>query len=199
MATRESQVLPGFSLTLGYTVFYLSVLVLLPIARLLRQGRLAVVRRVLARGVDRARARRLPADVRRRRSPRRSSNLFLGPADRLGAGPLRVSRASASSTRSSTCRSRCRPRSAGWSTRACTWRTGWLGRYLVPLGIQGAYTPPRRSCWCWSSSACRSSCARCSRSWRTSIPKSEEAVVVARRDALADVPQRDPADARTRR
>src|SRR5688572_15740703 len=32
MATVNRRVLPGFSLTLGYTVFYLSVLVLLPIA-----------------------------------------------------------------------------------------------------------------------------------------------------------------------
>src|SRR4249920_2731637 len=32
MASVNRRVLPGFSLTLGYTVFYLSVLVLLPIA-----------------------------------------------------------------------------------------------------------------------------------------------------------------------
>src|SRR4051812_38646043 len=32
MATVNRRVLPGFSLSLGYTVFYLSVLVLLPIA-----------------------------------------------------------------------------------------------------------------------------------------------------------------------
>src|SRR5229473_8366823 len=32
MATVSRRVLPGFSLTLGYTVFYLSVLVLIPLA-----------------------------------------------------------------------------------------------------------------------------------------------------------------------
>src|ERR1700692_4218716 len=32
MATVNRRVLPGFSLTLGYTVFYLSVLVLIPLA-----------------------------------------------------------------------------------------------------------------------------------------------------------------------
>ena len=32
MASANRRVLPGFSLTLGYTVFYLSILVLLPIA-----------------------------------------------------------------------------------------------------------------------------------------------------------------------
>ena len=32
MASVNRRVLPGFSLTLGYTVFYLSLLVLLPIA-----------------------------------------------------------------------------------------------------------------------------------------------------------------------
>ena len=62
------------------------------------------------------------------------------PARRLGAGALRVPAASGSSTRWSTCPSRCRPRSPGWSTRACTSKNGWLGQFLVPLGIQGAYS-----------------------------------------------------------
>ena len=57
MASVNRKVLPGFSLTLGYTVFYLSVLVLLPIAGVLPQGGLALVRRVLgARSGPSARA-----------------------------------------------------------------------------------------------------------------------------------------------
>ena len=38
------------------------------------------------------------------------------------------------------CRSRCRRRSPGSSTRASTSKNGWYGRFLVPLGIQGAYS-----------------------------------------------------------
>ncbi len=39
---RQPSILPGFGLTLGFTTFFLSVLVLLPLAALVLRGRLAL-------------------------------------------------------------------------------------------------------------------------------------------------------------
>ena len=47
----------------------------------------------------------------------------------------------ARSTRWSTCRSRCRPRSRASRSPTLLAKNGWLGRWLEPLGIQVAYTP----------------------------------------------------------
>ncbi len=38
LALKQPSVLPGFGLTLGYTVIYLSLIVLLPLAAMSRQG-----------------------------------------------------------------------------------------------------------------------------------------------------------------
>ncbi len=64
MPSVNRKVLPGFSLALGYSMFYLSVLVLLPISGLLQQNLLAQLRRVLGGGVDRANPGGVSADFR---------------------------------------------------------------------------------------------------------------------------------------
>ena len=57
MATVDRRVLPGFSLTLGYTVFYLGILVLLPImAAFLRASELSLAEFWGAVWTERARA-----------------------------------------------------------------------------------------------------------------------------------------------
>src|SRR5215218_11158310 len=57
MARANRRVLPGFSLTLGYTVFYLSLLVLLPIAAcFIKAGSLSFEEFRAAVWTDRARA-----------------------------------------------------------------------------------------------------------------------------------------------
>ena len=139
-ADVNRRVLPGFSLSLGYTIFYLSLLVLIPIGACFLKASTLSLDALLGGGVD-ASARvaaygltfgasfAVGADQRRARRARR-----------LGAGALRVPAASGCSTRWSTCRSRCRPPSPGSCTRACYVKNGWLGRFLVPLGIQGAYS-----------------------------------------------------------
>ena len=130
--------LPGFSLTLGYTVFYLSILVLLPIsACFFKAASLSFNDFWGAVWTDRARAAYLltfgaafvAAVV----------NLFLGLllawvlvrykfpgkkiVDSLIDLPLAL------------------PTAVGGLVYAALYvRNGWLGRYLVPLGIHGAYT-----------------------------------------------------------
>ena len=70
-------------------------------------------------------------------------NLVLGLARRLGAGALRRSRASGSSIRSSTCRSRCRRRSAGLVYASLYVENGWLGP--VPGAARASTAPTRGS------------------------------------------------------
>ena len=138
MASVSRRVLPGFSLTLGYTVFYLSILVLLPIAAcFFKAASLSFNDFWGAIWTDRARAAYLltfgaafiAAVV----------NLFLGLllawvlvrykfpgkkiVDSLVDLPLAL------------------PTAVGGLVYAALYvRNGWLGRYLVPLGIHGAYT-----------------------------------------------------------
>ena len=138
MASVSRRVLPGFSLTLGYTVFYLSVLVLLPIAAcFFKAASLSFNDFWGAVWTDRARAAYLltfgaafvAAVV----------NLFLGlllawvlvrykfpgkkAVDSLVDLPLAL------------------PTAVGGLVYAALYvPNGWLGRYLVPLGIHGAYS-----------------------------------------------------------
>jgi sulfate transport system permease protein len=138
MATVNRRVLPGFSLTLGYTVFYLSVLVLIPIvACFLKAGSLSFDEFWGAVWTERARSAYLltfgaafAAAV---------ANLFLGlliawvlvrydfpgkkVVDSLVDLPLALPTAV-----------------AGLVYSALYVEKGWLGQYLVPLGIHGAYT-----------------------------------------------------------
>lgn len=138
MASVNRRVLPGFSLSLGYTVFYLSVLVLLPImACFFRASSLSFSEFWGAVWTERARAAYMltfgasfvAAVV----------NLFLGPliawvlvrysfpgkklVDSLVDLPLAL------------------PTAVGGLVYASLYvRTGWLGQFLVPLGIEAAYS-----------------------------------------------------------
>ena len=138
MASVNRRVLPGFSLTLGYTTFYLSVLVLLPItACFIKAGSLAFNEFWSAVWTERARAAYLltfgAAFVAA------LVNLVLGlllawvlvryrfpgkkVVDSLVDLPLAL------------------PTAVGGLVYASLYvQKGWLGRYLVPLGIHGAYT-----------------------------------------------------------
>jgi sulfate/thiosulfate transport system permease protein len=139
MARANRRVLPGFSLTLGYTVFYLSLLVLLPIAAcFIKAGSLSFEEFWAAVWTDRARAAYtltfgaafIAAVV----------NVVLGlllawvlvrytfpgkkVVDSLVDLPLAL------------------PTAVGGLVYASLYvEKGWLGQYLVPLGIHGAYTP----------------------------------------------------------
>jgi sulfate/thiosulfate transport system permease protein len=138
MASVNRRVLPGFSLTLGYTIFYLSILVLLPIAAcFFKAGSLSFEEFWGAVWTERARAAYLltfgtafvAAVV----------NLFLGlllawvlvrytfpgrkVVDSLVDLPLALPTAV-----------------AGLVYGSLYVEKGWLGQYLVPLGIHGAYT-----------------------------------------------------------
>ena len=138
MANVNRRVLPGFSLTLGYTIFYLSVLVIVPIvACFVRAASLSFDQFWGAVWTERARAAYLltfgasfvAALV----------NLVLGAliawvlvrydfpgkriVDSLVDLPLAL------------------PTAVGGLVYASLYvKTGWLGQFLVPLGIQGAYT-----------------------------------------------------------
>lgn len=138
MSSVNRSVLPGFSLTLGYTVFYLSVLVLLPVtAVFLKAGTLSWDDFAAAVWTDRARAAYIltfgasfiAAII----------NLVLGTLlawvlvrykfagkriiDSLIDLPLALPTAV-----------------AGLVYASLYVEKGWLGKYLVPLGIQGAYS-----------------------------------------------------------
>ena len=137
MATNR-KVLPGFSLTLGYTVFYLSLLVLLPVAAcFLKAGTLSFDEFWKAVWTDRARAAyiltfgaaAIAAVV----------NLVIGLViswvlvrysfpgkkfiDSLVDLPLALPTAV-----------------AGLVYSSLYVESGWLGQYLVPIGIDGAYS-----------------------------------------------------------
>src|SRR5215204_107749 len=138
MASVNRRVLPGFSLTLGYTVFYLSILVLVPIlACFLKAASLSFEEFGGAVWTDRARAAYLltfgaafvAAIV----------NVFLGlllawvlirytfPGKRLVDSLVDLPLAL--------------PTAVGGLVYASLYvEKGWLGQFLVPLGIQGAYS-----------------------------------------------------------
>jgi sulfate transport system permease protein len=131
-------VLPGFSLSLGYTVFYLGILVLLPVLTcFLKAGSLPFADFWAAVWTERTRAAYLltfgaafvAAVV----------NLFLGlllawvlvryrfPGRRIVDSLVDLPLALPTAV-------------AGLVYSALYVENGWLGRYLVPLGIHGAYS-----------------------------------------------------------
>ena len=136
--TANRRVLPGFSLSLGYTVFYLSVLVMLPIfAVFFRAGSLSWEDFWRAVWTDRARAAYMLTFGTSFAAA--LINLFLGPTiawvlvryrfpgkrivDSLVDLPLAL------------------PTAVGGLVYASLYvESGWLGQYLVPLGIEAAYT-----------------------------------------------------------
>lgn len=138
MASVNRKVLPGFSLSLGYTSFYLGILVLVPIAACLaKAGSLSLHDFVAAVWTERARAAyfltfaaSLAAAV---------TNLLIGALiawvlvryafpgkrvlDALIDLPLAL------------------PTAVGGLVYAGLYAdSGWLGRHLAPLGIHGAYS-----------------------------------------------------------
>jgi len=138
MATVNRRVLPGFSLTLGYTLFYLGILVLLPIAAcLLKAGSLSFEEFWGAVWTERARAAYaltfgaafIAAIV----------NVLLGmllawvlvrysfPGKRLVDSLVDLPLALPTAV-------------AGLVYASLYVKKGWLGQYLVPLGVQGAYS-----------------------------------------------------------
>jgi sulfate transport system permease protein len=138
MANVNRRVLPGFSLTLGYSVFYLSVLVVIPIAAcFLKASTLSLDEFVRAVWTDRARAAysltfgaAFAAAV---------ANVALGlllawvlvryefPLKKLLDSLVDLPLALPTAV-------------AGLVYSALYVPTGWLGQVLVPLGFQGAYT-----------------------------------------------------------
>jgi len=138
MASVNRRVLPGFSLTLGYTLFYLGVLVLLPLAAcLFKAGSLSWSEFWGAVWTERARAAYMltfgaafvAAIV----------NMLLGmllawvlvrysfPGKRIVDSLVDLPLALPTAV-------------AGLVYASLYVKKGWLGQYLVPLGIQGAYT-----------------------------------------------------------
>jgi sulfate/thiosulfate transport system permease protein len=139
MANVNRRVLPGFSLTLGYTVFYLSLLVLLPIAAVfLKAGSLSAAEFWGAVWTDRARAAYLLT----------FGAAFTAAAVNLVIGLLlawvlvRYSFPGKKLVDSLVDLPLALPTAVGGLVYAGLYvEKGWLGQFLVPLGIYGAYTP----------------------------------------------------------
>ena len=138
MATVNRRVLPGFSLSLGYTVFYLSILVLLPIlACFMKASALSLEELWSAVWTERARAAYIltfgAAFVAA------LANLVVGlllawvlvrypmPAKKLIDSLVDLPLALPTAV-------------AGLVYAALYAPNGWLGQYLVPLGIRAAYS-----------------------------------------------------------
>lgn len=139
MARQRHNVLPGFSLTMGFTLFYLGAIVLIPFAALVLRAlelswldfwRLATTERALAAYRLTFGASLIAATangvfgtllawvlVRYHFPGRRSLDALI---DFPFALPTAV---------------------AGLTLASLFAPDGWLGRYLVPLGIKGAFTP----------------------------------------------------------
>lgn len=139
MAQKKFRVLPGFGLTMGFTLFYLSAMVLVPLGALVLRGieiswgdfwRLATTERALAAYRLTFGASFCAAVV----------NAFFGsllawvlvryefPGRRLLDAMVDFPFALPTAV-------------AGLTLASLFAANGWLGRFLVPLGIQGAFTP----------------------------------------------------------
>jgi sulfate transport system permease protein len=138
MAFVNRRVLPGFSLSLGYTVFYLTVLVLLPIvACIAKAATLTLDQFTAAVWTERTRAAYLLTFGTSLVAA--AVNVVLGllvawvlvryrfPGRRLMDSLIDLPLAL--------------PTAVGGLVYASLYvKKGWLGQYLVPLGIQAAYT-----------------------------------------------------------
>ena len=137
---RTNRVLPGFGLSLGFTLAYLSLIVLIPLSAVFiktatmdfeRFWSVVTSDRVVASyklsfGMSLLAA----ADQRR-----------VWPAAGLGHRALLISRARRSSMRWSIFRSRLPTAVAGIALTALYAPNGWLGQILEPLGIKIAFGP----------------------------------------------------------
>ena len=138
MAGASRRVLPGFSLTLGYTIFFLTILVLFPIAAcFVKAGSLSFDEFWSAVWTERARAAYLltfgaafvAAIV----------NLLLGLL--LAWVLVRYSFPGRKLVDSLVDLPLALPTAVGGLVYSALYvEKGWLGHYLVPLGIHGAYT-----------------------------------------------------------
>jgi sulfate transport system permease protein len=138
MAFVKRRVLPGFSLSLGYTVFYLTVLVLLPIvACISKASTLTLDQFTAAVWTERTRAAYLLTFGTSLAAA--SVNVVLGllvawvlvryrfPGRRVMDSLIDLPLAL--------------PTAVGGLVYASLYvKNGWLGQYLVPLGIQAAYS-----------------------------------------------------------
>jgi sulfate transport system permease protein len=93
---RQPSILPGFGLTLGFTTFFLSVVVLVPLAALVFKGSAMTWDKFISTAARSARRRVLSADFRRRLA-RGAGQCVLRLHRRLDARALRVSRDAGSS------------------------------------------------------------------------------------------------------
>ncbi len=138
MSLANRRALPGFSLTLGYTVFYLSALVLVPLgACFVRAGSLSAAQFWSAVWTPRARA--AYALTFGASFAAASVNVLLGlllawvlvryrfPCKRLIDAVVDLPLALPTAV-------------AGLVYSSLYVKDGWLGRYLTPLGIEVAYT-----------------------------------------------------------
>ena len=138
MAASNRRVLPGFSLSLGYTIVYLSALVLVPIAAcLLKASSLSATEFWAAIWTERARAAYLLTFGASLAAA--SINLAIGgviawvlvrepfPGRRFVDALIDLPLALPTAV-------------AGLVFATLYVESGWIGRFLVPLGIQGAYT-----------------------------------------------------------
>ena len=78
MQLKQRSVLPGFGLTMGFTLLYLSLLVLIPLAGLVFKSATITLGAVLGRGHRRPRGGLLQADLRGVAGGRPRSTPFSG-------------------------------------------------------------------------------------------------------------------------
>jgi sulfate/thiosulfate transport system permease protein len=138
MASVNRKVLPGFSMTLGYTIFYLSILVLLPItACFFKAGSLSWAEFWGAVWTDRSRAAYMLT----------FGTSFIAALVNSAFGLLiawvlvRYSFPGKRLVDSLVDMPLALPTAVGGLVYASLYvKTGWLGRFLVPLGINAAYT-----------------------------------------------------------
>ena len=138
MATAHSRILPGFRMSLGFTVFYLSLLVLIPLAAcFLKASSLSFAQFWQAVWTERARAAyRLTFGASFAAA---AINVLLGlllawvlvryefPCKRFFDSLIDLPFALPTAV-------------AGLVYSNLYVQRGWLGRYLVPLGIEGSYS-----------------------------------------------------------
>ena len=137
---RAAACCPGFGPAMGYTLFYLSLIVLLPLAALAFRVRRAQLGRILGHGDRAARARVVPAVVRRLAARRGDQRWSLGllvawvlvrydfPGRRFVDALVDLPFALPTAV-------------AGIALTALYAPNGWIGRPLGPLGIKVAFTP----------------------------------------------------------
>jgi sulfate transport system permease protein len=138
MASVNRRVLPGFSLSLGYSVFYLSVLVLLPItACFLRAGTLSFDELWNAVWTARARA----AYLLTFGSSLAAAFVNLGLGSLIAWVLVRYQFPGKRFVDSLVDIPLALPTAVGGLVYASLYvKNGWLGQFLVPLGINAAYS-----------------------------------------------------------